>query len=79
MQYLLEYIGLLIKEGDYSGRLSNAYLDLGLFCEAQGDLKMAQQVTKKALKIRLENVGPDYPDIKNYAEVVKRISLATKK
>ncbi|KAF2122694.1 hypothetical protein BDV96DRAFT_608623 [Lophiotrema nucula] len=75
-QYLLEYIGLLIEEGDYSGRLSSAYLDLGLFCESKGDLKMAQQATKKALKIRLDNMGSDYPDIKDYATVVKRINLA---
>ncbi|KAF2275738.1 SET domain-containing protein [Westerdykella ornata] len=73
IEKLLEYATLLLEEGDYTVRLANTYLDIAIVCEKKGDLLLAKRSALKALRIKLETQGPDYPDIPKYQGVVQRI------
>jgi hypothetical protein len=54
------------------------YLDIALVCEHKGDLKFAKAAAQKALQIVMDCAGPDFPEVKEYVGVVKRIKEKTK-
>ncbi|KAF2469942.1 SET domain-containing protein, partial [Lindgomyces ingoldianus] len=70
---LLEFAKLMNEEGDYTARAADIYLDIALVCEQHGDLNFARLAAQKALQIIMDCAGPDFPDAKKYAGVVKRI------
>ncbi|ORY08989.1 hypothetical protein BCR34DRAFT_625973 [Clohesyomyces aquaticus] len=70
---LLEFAKLMNEEGDRTFRTATVYLDIALVCEHKGDLKFAKGAAQKALQIIMDCAGPDFPEIKDYAGVVKRI------
>lgn len=52
-----------------------SFLDLALVCEQKGDLKMAEMTAKKAIEVKQDSQGEDYPDLGKYEEVLKRIKM----
>jgi hypothetical protein len=50
------------------------YLDIALLSEQKGELQLAKQCALRALKIKLDCQGPDYPDVRNYTGVLQRIN-----
>lgn len=46
---------------------------MALLCEANKDFKFAKVCAQKALHMRLECQGPDFPDVKDHERVVERI------
>ncbi|KAF2005660.1 SET domain-containing protein [Amniculicola lignicola CBS 123094] len=70
---LLEFAKLLIEERDHTIHLANIYVDIALICERQGNLVIAKATAEKALRVKLDCHGPDFPDLKNYTGVVRRI------
>lgn len=61
-----------------SGRRTNAFgrfLDLALVCELKGDLKMAEVTAAKAVEVKQDCQGDDFPEFGKYEEVLKRIRV----
>ncbi|KAH7380297.1 hypothetical protein DE146DRAFT_749203 [Phaeosphaeria sp. MPI-PUGE-AT-0046c] len=70
---LLEMAALHQQEGDWTARLANVFLDLALVCEHNGDMKMAEVTATKALQVKKDCQGDDFPDFGKYEDVLKRI------
>jgi hypothetical protein len=52
---------------------SNSYLDIAVVCEHKDDLKMAEKVAAKAVKIKKDCQGADFPNFYRYTDVLDRI------
>jgi hypothetical protein len=72
---LLRMAALLQQEGSWDARLAGVFFDLALVCEAHGDYKMGVATGEKALQIKRDCQGSDFPDYHKYAEVVERIEM----
>jgi hypothetical protein len=70
---LVEMAGLHQAEGDYTARLAHVYLDISLVCEVTGDRKMAVLAAGKAVQVKRECQGEDFPEYKRYEGVLKRM------
>jgi hypothetical protein len=73
VEKLLEYAKLLNEEGDYTIKLANTYLDIGLVCEQYSDFKKAYSCALKALKVVMDSLGKDSPEYPKYKAVVRRL------
>lgn len=49
------------------------YLDIALVCEFHGDLRMATLAAAKAVQVKKDCQGVDYPDYSKYADVLRRM------
>lgn len=49
------------------------FLDIALICEVRRDVKMASVAAAKAVQVKKDCQGTDFPDYKNYAEVMERV------
>jgi len=70
---------LLQKEGCWDARLAGVFLDIALICEYNGDFKMGALAGEKALQIKKDCQGLDFPDYKRYAEAVERIKASRRR
>jgi hypothetical protein len=70
---LVEMAGLHCAEGDYTARLASVYLDIALVCEVRGDGKMAAVTAAKAVQIKRECQGEDFPEYARYEGVLRRM------
>lgn len=70
---LLQMAALWQEEGIWDARLAGIFLDLALVCEANGDYKMAVTTGERALQIKKDCQGTDFPDYVRYTEVVERV------
>lgn len=52
-----------------------SFLDLALICEVNGDLKMAEVAAAKAVQVKRDCQGTDFPEYKKYEEVLVRIKV----
>lgn len=76
---LLKMAVALQKEGAWDARLAGVFLDIALVCEYNGDLKMGVVAGEKAVKIKRDCQGVDFPDFKRYAEAVERIKASRRR
>ncbi|KAH7092354.1 hypothetical protein FB567DRAFT_588641 [Paraphoma chrysanthemicola] len=74
VEKLLEMAALHQKEGDYTARLANVFLDIALVCEVKDDVGMAARAIAKAVRVKRDCQGTDFPDIRRYKEVLQRIA-----
>lgn len=49
------------------------FLDIALVCEMKGDLKMAEVAAIKAVEVKKDCQGADFPNYNRYADVLHRI------
>jgi hypothetical protein len=49
------------------------FLDIALVCEAKGDLKMAEAAAVKALQVKKDCHGTDFPNYARYSDVLDRV------
>jgi hypothetical protein len=49
------------------------FLDIALVCEIKGDLKMAEATAIKALEVKRDCQGVDFPNYNRYTDVLHRI------
>lgn len=49
------------------------FLDIALICEVMDDLKMAEVAAVKAVQVKKDAQGDDFPDYKKYADVLDRV------
>ncbi|RYN26183.1 hypothetical protein AA0115_g7247 [Alternaria tenuissima] len=70
---LLELAALHKAEGDYSARLAAVFLDIALICEIKGDMHMADVAATKALEVKRDCQGEDFPNYGRDADVVHRV------
>ncbi|KAF1849229.1 SET domain-containing protein [Cucurbitaria berberidis CBS 394.84] len=75
VRQLLQLAALHQEEGDYTARLASVFLDLALVCEVSGDLKMAEVAAGKAVQVKKDCQGADFPDYKKYVEVLERVKV----
>ncbi|USP78256.1 hypothetical protein yc1106_05530 [Curvularia clavata] len=73
VQRLLEMAALHTVEGERTARLASIYLDIAVICEHTGDLKMAEKVAAKAVKIKRDCQGADFPNFYRYTDVLERV------
>jgi hypothetical protein len=76
---LLRMAVMLQEEGCWDARLAGVFLDIALVCEFNGDLKMGVLAGDKALQIKKDSQGVDFPDFKRYAGVVERIKAGRRR
>jgi hypothetical protein len=76
---LLRMAVALQKEGAWDARLAGVFLDIALICEVNGDLKMGVLAGEKAVQIKRDCQGVDFPDFKKYAEAVERIKASRRR
>ncbi|XPT01672.1 hypothetical protein M3J09_010802 [Ascochyta lentis] len=76
---LLKMAVLLQEEGCWDARLAGVFLDIALVCELNDDFKMGVQAGEKALQIKKDSQGIDFPDFKRYAEAVERIKASRRR
>jgi len=85
---LLEMAALHQQEGDWTARLANVwvnccgrgsqlmcyrFLDIALVCEFNNDLKMAALTAAKAVQVKKDCQGEDFPEYGKYVDVLRRI------
>ncbi|KAI4616993.1 uncharacterized protein J4E87_008505 [Alternaria ethzedia] len=70
---LLQLAALHKAEGDYTARLANLFLDIALVCELRGDLGMAELTAGKAVEVKRDCQGADFPNYSRYTDVLHRI------
>lgn len=51
------------------------FLDLALVCELNNDLKMAEVTAAKAVEVKKDCQGDDFPELDKYEGVLKRIQM----
>jgi hypothetical protein len=49
------------------------FLDIALVCETRGDLGMAEVASARALEVKKDCQGADFPNYNRYADVLHRI------
>lgn len=76
---LLQIAVLLQNEGCWDARLAGVFLDIALVCEFSGDFRMGVLAGEKALQIKKDCQGIDFPGFKRYAEVVERIKASRRR
>lgn len=76
---LLKMAVLLQKEGCWDARLAGVFLDIALVCEYSGDFKVGVLAGEKAVQIKKDCQGIDFPDFKKYAEAVERIKASRRR
>ncbi|KAF1927708.1 SET domain-containing protein [Didymella exigua CBS 183.55] len=76
---LLKTAVLLQKEGCWDARLAGVFLDIALVCEYNGDFGMGVVAGGKAVQIKKDCQGIDFPDFKKYAEAVERIKASRRR
>lgn len=72
---LLKLAALLQQEGSWDARLAGVFFDLALVCEFHGDYKMGVATGEKALQIKKDCQGTDFPEYKQYVAAVERIKM----
>ena len=72
---LLKLAALLQQEGSWDARLASIFLDLALVCEVHGDYRMGVATGEKALQIKKDCQGSDFPEYHQYAAAVERIKM----
>ncbi|CAO2652075.1 Nn.00g003580.m01.CDS01 [Neocucurbitaria sp. VM-36] len=72
---LLQLAALHQQEGDFTARLASVFLDIALICEVSGDLKMAEVAAAKAVQVKKDCQGADFPDHKKYEGVLARVKV----
>ena len=55
----------------------NRFLDIALVCEINGDMRMARLSIDKAIEIKKNCQGVDFPNFGNYIVVQERIRKKT--
>ncbi|KAH8722595.1 hypothetical protein GQ44DRAFT_828902 [Phaeosphaeriaceae sp. PMI808] len=70
---LLEMAILHREEEEFSPRLANVFLDVALLCEFAGDFSMAMMSATKAVGIKKNCQGEDFPDYHQYVMIMDRI------
>ncbi|KAF1836269.1 SET domain-containing protein [Decorospora gaudefroyi] len=70
---LLQMAVLHQREGDFTPRLAVIYLDIALVCEVKGDLRMAEMAAVKAVEIKKNCQGTDFPTFAKYIDFLDRI------
>ncbi|KAF2818634.1 SET domain-containing protein [Ophiobolus disseminans] len=70
---LLEMAALHQQEGDWTARLANVFLDIALVCEVHGDVEMAVVAGAKAVQVKRDCQGADFPDYSKYVDVLRRL------
>lgn len=55
------------------GLTCSRFLDLALCCELKGDLRMAALTAAKAVKVKRDCQGEDFPDYEKFVGVLRRI------
>lgn len=53
----------------------NRFLDIALVCEVNDDLKNAEAAAVRAVEVKRDCQGDDYPDFDKYVEVLHRVGL----
>lgn len=76
---MLQMAVLLQNEGIWDARLAGIFFDLALVCEVNGDYRMGVMAGEKALLIKRDCQGTDFPDYGRYAEAVKRIKAGRRR
>ncbi|KAH6625357.1 hypothetical protein C7974DRAFT_313304 [Boeremia exigua] len=76
---LLKMAVLLQEEGAWDARLAGVFLDIALVCEVGRDYKMGVAAGEKALLVKRDCQGIDFPDYKKYAEAVERIKASRRR
>lgn len=51
------------------------FLDIALICEATKDFNMAEKAAAKAVQVKKDAQGEDFPDYKKYADVLERVRI----
>jgi len=51
------------------------FLDIALVCEHRGDLKMAEGAGTRAMQIKKDCQGTDFPNYDRYADSLHRIKM----
>ncbi|KAL1798116.1 hypothetical protein ACET3X_002153 [Alternaria dauci] len=70
----LSYVDMMHDKGLRAYELRHyGYLDIALVCEMEGDLRMAEVAAIKALEVKRDCQGEDFPNYGKYADVVRRI------
>ncbi len=72
---MLRLAGLLQQEGLWDARLAAVFFDLALVCEVHGDFKMGLAAGERALLVKRDCQGVDFPEYAKYAEAVERIRV----
>ncbi|KAL5119642.1 hypothetical protein ACEQ8H_002488 [Pleosporales sp. CAS-2024a] len=72
---MLEMAKLLVEEGDWTPRLANVFLDIALVCELKGEFKSGCMAADKAVQVKKDCQGEDYPDYDKYVEVLVRMRI----
>ncbi|CAA9961425.1 SET domain containing protein [Pyrenophora teres f. maculata] len=73
IQKLLEMAALHTLEGDHTARLAAVFLDIALVCEHRGDFKMAEVAGVRAVQVKKDCQGTDFPNYTKYADSLHRI------
>ncbi|KAL1655491.1 hypothetical protein SLS61_001955 [Didymella pomorum] len=76
---LLKMAVALQEEGAWDARLAGVFLDIALVCEVSGDFKIGVLAGEKAVQIKRDCQGVDFPDFKRYAEAVERIKASRRR
>ncbi|KAF2659771.1 SET domain-containing protein, partial [Lophiostoma macrostomum CBS 122681] len=76
IEMLLEYVNLLIAEGDHTLRLAHAYLDIAVISGHGGDLVRAFSYARKASKVSTDCHGSDHPENKRYKDLMEQAKQA---
>lgn len=50
------------------------FLDMALVCELKGDIKMALVTASKAVQVKKDCQGTDFPEYAKYAAVLERLN-----
>ena len=67
---------LLQDEGWWDARLAAVFLDIALVCKCNADFNMGVKAGEKALQIKRDCQGVDFPDYSRYAEAVETIKAS---
>jgi hypothetical protein len=51
------------------------FLDMALVCEFKGDIKMALVTASKAVQVKKDCQGADFPEYAKYAAVLERLNM----
>jgi hypothetical protein len=54
---------------------SSRFLDMALVCELRGDVKMAALTAAKAVQVKKDCQGADFPEFRRYNDVFQRIKV----
>ncbi|KAL6711479.1 hypothetical protein ACN47E_004413 [Coniothyrium glycines] len=74
IQQLLQLCVLHQEEGDSAVKLAIICLEIALVCEMHGDWKMGKLAAAKAIQVKQDCQGRDFPDLQKYIEVYRRIA-----